>query len=644
MSFSRVQPSGTSATIGSNAPLTGTSAQKRTREESGMGEVEPEATTRVGQAVIDENGRIVKTETLSQINSLQGQVNRQISHVESISVENVTEETPSTPRRVVHVRIENASERALSLQSREHHVAKAKSKLSSLVEEIKILSLKCRDHKQPSERHVNHVWRRFVAIMNNNNEFRKFVAQLKDNCAQEIANLIYDCGQIANLTVLPINVKSMQSLVACLKTQSNLTARQICMAICGLGRLAETQRMNGALDASTINLLLLKLTRLPNVDEYVIRGVFEGLGFLVYARCIDDVIDATNINRLFIQLTNGRDLNSQTIGNVLYGLSLMCKGKGLNDALDTAPINVLLAQLTSIRDCPPRDIFTIFYSLGCLAQANGFNEMVDVKAVNILFDRLPREGDLPATGICNLIYGLGLLAEAKALSGAVNVRLMDFLLNAILHSPTLRSEKFCDLIYGLGSLAQTTSLNGAACLSGLVKGEYINTMLYSIVDLSKLKFDNLFHGLKLLAEVKGIIGEIDSSLLNMLLDQLTHIDNTNAISQSLFGIGLLAQAGNIKGKIAVSTTNQLLRLLVKSPQFKSEQIDSVLEGLKLLNQSDRIDGNEIDKTLLKLLFSKSSRFKVCLMMHFPNPASDFSQLPRELIDLIIEMMMTEMLN
>lgn len=648
MSFNPVQSTGTGTNVGSNDPLTRTPARKRTRKESGIDE--QETTTRVGQVVIDENGRILKTaatDPLPQINSPQDQENRQIRHVENMSVENPVEEAPSTPQRVVHLRIGNVSELALSLPSRRPQDVTVRSKLISVGKEIKTLAFMCKEQNFPSQLDVSHAWLKFDNLMHDDNEVRKFTKQLGDKCAHEIASIIFYCGQLANHRLLVANVTSMQSLVTCLNAQPNLTAKQISIAIYGLGKLARAQHMNGALDATIVNLLLLKLTRFPHVDEFIISDIFQGLGFLVQAGCIDDVLDVTLINLLLTQLTNCRNFDGQKIGIVLYGLALMVQEKGLDNLPDTSQVNMLLISLARTRYRDVQNITTSLYSLGCLAQANGLNEMLDVAAVNTILHQLTSEPNLPATGICEVIYGLGLLAAGQGLNDAVDAGLVKFFLaEACNHSREVRSGKLCDLIYGLGLLANAKCLNGNQCFNETVDAMTINRILTKLIhshDLEVQKFDNLFNGLKLLALAQGINGKIEATLLSSLFDLLWRINKAPIpiIGQLLSAVASLAQAGNLEGKISSEQINRLLAILAKSSNLKMDDADSILEGLKFLNQSKGIAG-EIDKDLLKPLLMKSSRFQVYLMMRAPNPESNFSLLPRELVELIFEIMLNEM--
>lgn len=485
-------------------------APKRTREESGI--EEPEATNQVGQKVIEANGHVLKearpSYTPPQMNSSQSQGIRSSNSDEiPFTVELLTDEMVTTAP--IAYRRFRPSSNVCSPQ--DDHNTENPPKLLRIAEQIKSFSLTCSKKEWLDIQRVKHVMQEFDKLICNDMEWERFIRHLKDNCGNEAASIIYHYGVLVCRAGLSIKLTSIQRLMECLSLQSNLASENIGLAFLGLGRIVRARCLSGVLDASIVNLVLLKLTHLQDKNAQTISRTLQGLGLLAQAENIDDVVDVELINDLLITLKNNQGfISPDDICSVVQGLRLLTQANELYELVQIRDVNFLLNALVRHRILNNIEIGELFYGFGVLAQAQSLDEAMDAKLIHMLLIQLKFGRDSSVNDFSNLFLGLRLLAQAKSLKGPIGAGAIHRLM-----SLEIEDDKDArNLLYAMGGLLQTRNLQGTLQASAINR---LLTILTHANTFDTQEADIILDGLALLHRDKHIEGKIDRALIKSLI-------------------------------------------------------------------------------------------------------------------------------
>lgn len=575
MSFNPVQPSGTGTHVASSEPLARTPAQKRTREESGMNDLE--ATTRVCQSVIDENGQVVKKVRISDA---------------SYSSESL-----------------DSSEKGglLLTQIKAQNLSQATSQLFSIVEKIKGNAILFDRHRNmsseerrrtslpvPQRYNIENDLKELNVLMSDPIKFNNFIAHLGDQYVNEIVSFIDNCRKLVENAHIHTPIKAILSLVACLKEDSNLTAEQIGMIFKGLGTLARGDCLDNTVGSFVHNLLSSQWICVQEMNATNINEIIQGLGLLAQANCLSHVVDVSVINDLLTRLCLQTE-NTSTISTTCNGLGLLAQAKYLNGTLDATIFNVLLDQLNLADGLNLFEAHDFFKGLRLLVEAKSLMGRMDTIKINFLLIQCAQKQQFYPPYFSNLVYGLGLLAEGNHLIDNVDLRSINLFFGRLANA-SLQPQHFCELVCGLGLLVANNKLNRE-------------------VDFPKC--------------------QIHTFLRNLSQEPL----KAQQICWLLYGVSVIAQSESFDTKISTDELNVFLVKLLESGshELSAKEVDILLDGLKSLHDADKIEG-ELDKEALIRILVRSSRFQptfLALQCGTTDPDSIISLLPNDLIRKIV---------
>lgn len=143
------------------------------------------------------------------------------------------------------------------------------------------------------------------------------------------------------------------------------------------------------------------------------------------------------------------------------------------------------------------------------------------------------------------------------------------------------------LIYNAGELADKNKVTTKLTIQQLT---LIITAFAKLMHnrVDQVQIGSMIYGLGLLARAGNISGALDVRLLTQFSDEILQGDSLD-ISNVLYGMGLLVKAGNLSGEIDAELINQLLSKL--SSADRAIHISKSLYGLGFLGGENHLDGN-----------------------------------------------------